>query len=75
MKDLIASTEFGDWLIDECRQESEVLLHAGADSRAVARRRLQSLEIAKAVLLEFLILQHEMLKKAAEARGDLSFSP
>ena len=69
MNDLIASTEFGDWLIGECKQESEVLLHVNADASAVACQRLESLAIAKAILLEFLMLQQDMLKKAARARS------
>jgi hypothetical protein len=69
MNDLIASTEFGDWLMGECKQESEVLLHVNADASAAACQRLESLSITKAILLEFLMLKQEMLKKAARARS------
>jgi hypothetical protein len=68
MLDLIGSSEFGDWLLAELSDAAELSNHADAGLSHAARLRLDTLEMAKKVLLEFLLLQQKMMETASEAR-------
>jgi hypothetical protein len=62
--DLIGSVEFGDWINCEA-QRAKVLSKSHHDvDRMLANIRIESLETAKVLLIEFLTNQDEMIKRA-----------
>ena len=65
--ELIGSTEFGDWLLAELSDASRRAGSMDAGLSQAAKRRLNKLEVAKKLLLEFMILQQAMLEVAGEA--------
>ena len=68
MSELIESSEFGDWLMGEISKARRQLKSANADRAHTASQRLESLQVAKQVLLDFLTVQQAMLDAAYEAR-------
>jgi uncharacterized protein YydD (DUF2326 family) len=68
MSELIESSEFGDWLMGEISTTRRQLKSANAERAHTASQRLESLQVAKQVLLEFLTRQQAMLDAATEAR-------
>jgi hypothetical protein len=69
MSILIESSEFGDWLLGEISQTAGMSPKlAEADQARKARLRLETLEVSKKLLLEFLTLQQAMLDAAGAAR-------
>lgn len=68
MSELIRSSEFGDWLLGEISRTRLQSKSAPADRAPAASARLESLQVAKQVLREFLTLQEAMLHAASEAR-------
>jgi hypothetical protein len=64
MSNLIESSEFGDWLIAEVSKNTN--WSKASDFGAAASLRLEKLNDAKMVLLEFLTLQQNMLNSASE---------
>jgi hypothetical protein len=69
MLNLVGANEFGDWLLEEI-SETTVLSHSADTGLShLARHRLNTLQVAKGVLLRFLILQQAMLDAASEARA------
>jgi hypothetical protein len=64
MSNLIESSEFGDWLIAEVSKNTN--WSKASDFGAGASLRLEKLNDAKMVLLEFLTLQQNMLNSASE---------
>ena len=69
MHDLIRSNEFGDWLIVEISSVRLQSKSANLERARAAILRLESLTVAKRVLLEFLLIQQAMFDSASEARG------
>jgi hypothetical protein len=69
MNKLVRSNEFGEWLVVEISRTRLESKSADSDRARSASRRLESLKIAKRVLLEFLLLQQAMLDAANEAYG------
>jgi hypothetical protein len=69
MNNLIRSNEFGDWLVVEISRTRLESKSADSDRARSASLRLESLKIAKRVLLDFLLLQRAMLDAASEAYG------
>jgi len=62
--DLIGSVEFGDWINNEA-QRAKALSKSRHDMvRLLANIRVESLETAKVLLIEFLTNQDEMIKRA-----------
>ena len=62
--DLIGSVEFGDWINNET-QSAKVLSKSRHEVvRMLANIRVESLETAKVLLIEFLTNQDEMIKRA-----------
>ncbi len=68
MSELIESSEFGDWLMSEITQAGGPPTPANPDAAPTTSARLEALQIAKVILLEFLTLQHAMLNAASAAR-------
>ena len=68
MLELIASSEFGDWLMTEIATATERCGAADAAQSQAARQRLAQLEAAREVLHEYLLLQQAMLARAGDAR-------
>ena len=68
MSKLMASNEFGDWLIGEIAQARVQLMSMNPDIALAARLRLETLKTAKKSLLEFLKIQQKMFDAAAAAR-------
>jgi hypothetical protein len=66
--DLIRSSEFGDWLSHEISRMRRHSKSADADQARSASVRLESLQVAMQVLLEFVTLQQAMLHAAHQAR-------
>ncbi len=69
MSDLLRSSEFGDWLFNEIARTRRHSKSAHADQARSASVRLESLKVAKQVLLEFLTLQQAMLNAAHQTRA------
>ena len=68
MSDLLASSEFGDWLLNEIPRTRRQAKSADPECAQAAAVRLESLRVAKRVLLEFLTLQQAMMEAAHAAR-------
>ena len=68
MSDLIRSSEFGDWLLEEISNTRRQSKSAQPDQVRPASARLESLKVSKQVLLEFLTIQQAMLDAAHAAR-------
>lgn len=64
MANLIASSEFGDWLMADISKSTQQSKSLDPMEAGTALKRLKSLKTAKAVLLEFLTLQQKMMAKA-----------
>ncbi len=68
MQDLIESNEFGDWLMGEISAARAQPKAANLRQAEAAELRMDALQIAKKILLEFLTLQQAMMDAASEAR-------
>jgi hypothetical protein len=75
MNNLIASNEFGDWLLAEMAQATGQCTATDAGQSQAARLRLDRLQVTKRALLEFLVMQQAMLDAAEEVRGENRFFP
>jgi len=64
--DLLASVEFGDWLIHEIGRHPAKESTADARNSQHALTRAQSLETTRVILLEYLTLQDEMMSSASQ---------
>jgi hypothetical protein len=69
LTNLIATVEFGDWLIGERTDEPVTSLYEKVENIRQSLTRSETLRIAETVLFEFLTLQHAMLEKAEKARA------
>jgi hypothetical protein len=72
MNDLIESSEFGDWLMNEMSDTLALTRSGPAEQAVLALQRLKGLKTAKKVLLEFLTLQVAMLETASALRSSRS---
>lgn len=68
MSNLIESSEFGDWLIGEIARAGPQSKSTHSEQSLASGLRLESLKVAKKLLLEFLNLQQTMLSAASAAR-------
>ena len=69
LTNLIATVEFGDWLIGERTDEPVTSLYEKVENIRQSLTRSETLRIAETVLFEFLTLQHAMLENAEKARA------
>jgi NADPH-dependent 7-cyano-7-deazaguanine reductase QueF-like protein len=58
----IGAVEFGSWIIDELKREILNSKSLDVYARKLANQRIEQLEVARQLLMEFLKNQHEMLK-------------
>ena len=68
MAKLIEASEFGDWLLGEISQTGAQSKCVNPERDANPRQRLETLKVAKRMLLEYLTLQQRMLSAARAAR-------
>lgn len=68
--DMLAATEFGDWLVNELLLQELQAKSNDASLRNASKLRADKLEIAKELMLEFLSVQDEMTQRAARLRMD-----
>ena len=57
----IGAVEFGSWIIDELKREKMNSKSLDVYARKLANQRMEQLEVARQLLMEFLKNQHEML--------------
>lgn len=66
--DLLESVDFGDWLVHEIAREKRP--RAVSKCNYDRQARIDMLENAKALLLQFLVEQDSLLKAAAQMRAE-----
>jgi hypothetical protein len=68
MADQIRSSEYGDWLVGEISKTRRQLKSAHSDVADTAKLKLETLNVAKKVLLNFLTIQQTMFDAATASR-------
>jgi len=68
LNEVIASNEFGDWLVNESEVAAARVQSRTTSLREVALQRLAALDHARHLLYEFLTLQQQMIEFAREDR-------
>lgn len=66
--EMFAATEFGDWILNELLAEEVRATSNDALLREASKLKIQKLEVAKELLLEFQSVQDEMMQRAARLR-------